>query len=515
MTINQIIRETITTLNKKRIPITPEHYYEAFCAIAKERGVVLEDCRKIERFIEKLNPTIQSDIAKYNIQTLDQLLTYLVSALNRATLGEGGKKSLLLVTLVKRLLQSITLLHDRKATELANASLERIEYLADYNTYELIKEKWFDFLSSYDDAYMDRLRAFCDIKSNDLEGIVDEMIACLQRHDQSKELEEIASILVAALTPSIASAMDDELASVSYELRHSPSILTSAQVQEEIKEMIKRRIELDRSEMKERARSLDTLLEEVSQKIILLMDKSHLSREKIKALRTELSGFDESRHDFPTIQQKLMKIANSLEVESEVLGERMRHESEVVKALQQRVKKLEAALEKAKKETRRDFLTLVLSRRALDEELNIVEKSFQRYKIGYSVCFFDIDHFKMINDTFGHEAGDLILKNLGKLFNELKRDVDIVGRYGGEEFLAILPNTPLEGALVFAEKIRARVEAYPFSYKGERVEVTISAGVAERAAHASQQETINEADQMLYKAKNGGRNRVYPPSDNG
>ncbi len=510
MTVNEIIKETITTLNKQRIAITPENYYETFCAIAKEKGVVIGDCQRIQKFIGKLNTTVQNDIAKYNIETVDQLLTYLVSALNRATMGESGKKNILLVTLVKRLLQSITLLHDKQATELANASLERIEYLADYNTFELIKEKWFDFLSSYDDAFLNRLRAFCDVKSNDLEGIINEVIACLHEHDTARELKEIASIVVASLTPSIASAMDDELAGLGYELRNSPTILTSAHVQEEIREMVKRRIELDRAEMKSRAQALDTLLEEVSQKILILMDKSHLSRDKIKLIKDELSGFDHKRHDFAAVQEKLIKIASSLEVESESLGEKMREESEVVKALQQRVKKLEAALEKAKKETRRDFLTLVLSRRALDEELNIVEKSYQRYKIDYSVCFFDIDHFKMINDTFGHEAGDLILKNLGKIFNEQKRDVDIVGRYGGEEFLAILPNTPLEGALVFAEKIRKTVETYPFVYKGEKVDVTVSVGVANRSEHDSQQETINDADTMLYKAKNGGRNRVYP-----
>ncbi|MCH9813625.1 MAG: GGDEF domain-containing protein, partial [Epsilonproteobacteria bacterium] len=120
------------------------------------------------------------------------------------------------------------------------------------------------------------------------------------------------------------------------------------------------------------------------------------------------------------------------------------------------------------------------------------------------------DFFKKVNDTFGHEAGDVILKKLGQIFLELKRDVDIIGRYGGEEFLAILPNTPLSGALVFAEKIRSKVEAYDFLYKDEKVPVTISAGVGHCSDHNDQKALISAADEALYKAKNSGRNCIYP-----
>ena len=83
MTINEIVKETITTLTKKRAMMTPQNYSETFCAIAKEKGVLVEDCKSVSRFIEKLNPALQDDLKKYTVNTPDELITFLVASLNR------------------------------------------------------------------------------------------------------------------------------------------------------------------------------------------------------------------------------------------------------------------------------------------------------------------------------------------------------------------------------------------------------------------------------------------------
>jgi diguanylate cyclase (GGDEF)-like protein len=510
MTINEIVKETITTLTKKRTPMTPENYAEVFCAIAKDKGVLVEDCLGVTRFIEKLNPTLQSDLSKYNLKTQDELLTYLVSSLNRLMGQSEGKQSLILITLVKRLLQTISLLHNKEAKELAAASLERIEYLAEANTFTIIKDKWFDFLTRYDDDHMKKLKSYYDIKSDDFAEIVEELIASNKEHDEREILEPIASLIIAALTPSLASSMDDALASLSYELRHSPTILSTKEAQDEIKLLIKKRIKDDKNEVKERIASLDNLLGTVSSKIVTLIDKSNLSKDKIRVIKDELIALDYTKHSFEMMQEKLVTIANSLEVETESLVSEMREDDNLVKNLQAKVHKLELALSKAKKETRKDFLTNLISKRGLDEDLNRVDKSFERYGIDYSICFFDLDHFKMLNDTFGHEAGDVVLKHTGEIMNRVKRDVDIFGRYGGEEFLAILPNTPLSGAIIFANKVRKEIEEYAFLYKGERITVTVSVGVANRKDYSDKKSLIEGADRELYKAKEAGRNRVSP-----
>ena len=490
--------------------MSPENYAVTFCAVAKEKGFMVEDCKNLSRFIEKLNPTMQRDIGKYNVKTADELITYLVASLNRLTGQSEGKQSLILISLVKKLLHSIAMLHNKEAKELASTSIERIEHLADLNTFTLIKDKWAVFQGEYDANHIKKLKAFYDVKSDDFSEIVDEMITLAEEGTDTNILEPLASIIVAALTPSIAVTMDDDIATLSYELRSSPLLLNTQEVQDELTLLVKKRIELDKNEVKDRITSLDNLLGNVSSKIVTLIDKSNLSREKIKGIKDELVALDYTKHSFEMMQEKLVTIANSLEIETESLVSVMKEDDSVVKNLQDKVHKLEMALSKAKKETRKDFLTNLISKRGLDEDLNRVDKSFIRYGIDYSICFFDLDSFKMLNDTFGHEAGDIVLKHTGAVMNKVKRDVDIFGRYGGEEFLAILPNTPLAGALIFAEKVRKEIEEYAFLYKGERITVTVSAGVTNRKEYDSQKELIEGADSLLYKAKKAGRNRVYP-----
>jgi diguanylate cyclase (GGDEF)-like protein len=510
MTISDIVRETLKTLNSNKMPLTPDNYAEMFCKIATKRGFDLIDCNRNHRFMSKLNPFLKEDTAKYNINTTEELLTYLIATLNRITGQEKNRQNLILVTLVKRLLQSMTVLHNKKATELANASLERIEYLADYNTFEIIKNKWFEFLTNYDEHLFDKLKPYCHVNNSDLESTINEIVIALEHEKEDKTVESMASMIVSSLTPSLTDTMDDELATLSYELKNAPHIINTKEVQNRITNLVEKRIGIDKEEVKKRILSLDELLGDVSNKIVNLVDNSNLSRDRISEIKRELQSFDHNKHNFETIKSRLTKIADSLEIETDLLGKKMQKDDVVVRSLQVKIKKLEGALSVAKKESKKDFLTSLVSKRGLDEELNRVEKSFIRYKIEYSICFFDIDYFKKVNDTFGHEAGDAILKKLGAIFLDLKRDVDIIGRYGGEEFLAILPNTPLNGALVFSEKVRKRVESFDFLYKNEAVPVTISVGVAHCNDYKDQKEMITAADEALYAAKQAGRNRVMP-----
>lgn len=508
MTINDIIKEAIYTLQTNHTSITPDNYLLAFCKIAKQRGFVIEDCERVDRFTKKLNSSVQKELLKYNIENINEFLTFLVSYINRNSANEANQRIDIMTVLVKRLLQTITMLHDRKAKDLAAASLERLEYLQDVKSFELIKNKWFDFLSSYDDSYLNRLKTVCHTSSDDLESIVNDVVNCFKKHDDTAVYENIGPLLIAALSPSIAPEMDDALATITYELRNSPEILSSRAMQDDIRSLIKKRIYLDKEELKHKAQTLDKLLEDVSYKIIGLIDRSNLSTQEIRKIKTELSQMNYSKDSFEAIRTKLIKIASSLEVESDSLAVKMKKDSTTIDKLYKRVNKLESALSKAKLETKKDFLTDLLSKRALHDELKRVEKSYERYGINYSICFFDLDDFKMVNDTYGHEAGDVILSNFGKLLKKFTRDVDIAGRYGGEEFIVILPNTDLKGAEAFGNKIREAIQTTHFLYKNEMIEATVSAGVVERRTSQNQKEMIEISDKRLYKAKDLGKNRV-------
>src|SRR5690606_31907669 len=128
-----------------------------------------------------------------------------------------------------------------------------------------------------------------------------------------------------------------------------------------------------------------------------------------------------------------------------------------------------------------------------------------------SVAMFDLDHFKSVNDTHGHQAGDRVLAELADILRESARDIDRLGRYGGEEFMALLPETCIEDAAVFVERVRREVARRPFDIgREEPLRMTLSAGVATYPHELIRdvETLVRLADEALYAAKAGGRNRV-------
>ena len=121
----------------------------------------------------------------------------------------------------------------------------------------------------------------------------------------------------------------------------------------------------------------------------------------------------------------------------------------------------------------------------------------------------DIDHFKKINDKYGHPTGDYVIKTVAQIISKSVRRTDVVCRYGGEEFLVILPASNLEGSAVAAEKIRHSIECHNFEFEGQKIQVTMSLGVSQLdVGHESGKDAIARADAALYHSKHSGRNHV-------
>jgi two-component system cell cycle response regulator len=156
-----------------------------------------------------------------------------------------------------------------------------------------------------------------------------------------------------------------------------------------------------------------------------------------------------------------------------------------------------------------DGLTGLTNHRAFQERLAQIHALAERTGRGFSLILTDIDHFKKVNDTYGHPVGDAVLKRVAAVFAGRARKVDVVARYGGEEFVLVLPDTDAEGAAIFASKLREEVAAQTMTSDAGPFQVTISMGVA--AYPRDGQETaalVERADQALYYCKKHGRNRV-------
>jgi|GEM_PF-382376 len=168
---------------------------------------------------------------------------------------------------------------------------------------------------------------------------------------------------------------------------------------------------------------------------------------------------------------------------------------------------LRRRVDEAQERASRDGLTGALNRAAFDERLTAEHARARRHANSLSLLFWDLDHFKSINDTWGHQAGDRVLEHVTELLRKDLRESDCLARYGGEELVILLPETPLDGALKVAEKLRRLVADTHFHYQSDRVPVTISCGAAELHPDESAAELVKRADAALYQAKEAGRNR--------
>ncbi|MET1076654.1 MAG: diguanylate cyclase [Pseudomonas sp.] len=159
--------------------------------------------------------------------------------------------------------------------------------------------------------------------------------------------------------------------------------------------------------------------------------------------------------------------------------------------------------------SRTDRLTGLSNRGYWEECLKHEYARHRRYQSSAALVMFDIDHFKKVNDTYGHPAGDQVIQACAEVVREQVRDTDYAGRYGGEEFVILLPDIDSAGAGLFAERLRKRIEALLVTYEGQTIPFTVSLGVADLSLPTEQyQQLIERADQALYASKKGGRNQV-------
>ena len=172
-------------------------------------------------------------------------------------------------------------------------------------------------------------------------------------------------------------------------------------------------------------------------------------------------------------------------------------------------RQLQAANHELQRLSSTDRLTGLFNRGHWEEMLRQDYARHRRYERNAALVMFDIDHFKKINDSYGHQAGDAVIQQTAELVRQCMRDADIAGRYGGEEFVVLLPDTDCEGALTFAERLRQSIEAHEVVHDGHSIRFTVSLGIADLSQPTSgYAQLIERADNALYSSKAAGRNQV-------
>lgn len=252
----------------------------------------------------------------------------------------------------------------------------------------------------------------------------------------------------------------------------------------------------------------------------------HASAEKLSGKRMETTAIEQLQptEEYANLSPEAGKVAIlPLKTGGETIGaiallsrEELHLGKDQVQVLKSAMHHLALALKNAmlyhemKQHADLDGLTLAHNRRHFDKRLKEEMERHARYSHPISLLMLDIDHFKVINDTYGHQAGDTVLKEIAALLRSSLRTTDYVARYGGEEFAVILPHTPEEQAGPLAERLRETVANYTFMHDTTRIPVTISIGFAALAAtqDTSSGSILHDADMALYNAKGAGRNKV-------
>lgn len=510
MTINQIVRNTVERLKSEGKVWTPDTYAEIFCSEAKKAGFAVEDCSGIDRYVTLLDKKTADEIKQYRVKTTAELVRFLISKLSRLNPGEASILVELLSSLAKQIALSIDALHNPEASALAKKTIAILETQGGTTQIELLKQAWINFLALYDDSFFTKLGQFGAIDTSNLRQTIEN----LNFHEGTTEnisYIKIVQLLLSSLVPSIAPTMDTTTIQLSQKLRDKPEYIATVECEKELKTAIAIRVALDKQSVEEMVSALDRLLEKLSTQLIELIERSENSTIEIREVKRDLEALESNKPtDFKIAHKRLYKIASTLEEKVEVLSKDLKTHNENVTQMGKKIADLEAELAQATQASREDFLTKLFNKRALEEYLNIKEAEYMRHGRNFCVAMLDLDHFKLVNDTYGHEAGDAVLIAFSKILKEEVRTSDIAGRYGGEEFLVILGDTDLLGAKVFCEKVRVHVESAHFMYQEKRIAVSVSIGIAQRQDYPSLKSLINGADERLYDAKHKGRNRVEP-----
>ncbi|MGB1227596.1 MAG: GGDEF domain-containing protein [Poseidonibacter sp.] len=337
------------------------------------------------------------------------------------------------------------------------------------------------------------------------------IIPLLLKRVSKKNVDGLASLLKQSVLPSICSETDDEIEALFEEIDKNPNLLFDSEVQEKIQMFIEQRFERDKQVVIQRTSDISKFVSLMGQYLNDAISSSGSGSKNVLDIKEKIQSIDlttDGVKGLASLQNELIDAASLIEVEMNTVSDKLQTGKTKVQELEEKVNTLEKELTKTKNESMKDHLTGLLTRRAYNEEMKKIESSYKRNNTQYAVVFFDLDYFKKVNDTYGHECGDVILSTFAKILEKNTRDHDIVGRYGGEEFVAIVHFNLDRELLQYLKRIKTIVTSNNFRYKDEEIKVTFSAGVAQRSDHQSYDSAIQKADMLLYEAKENGRNQI-------
>ena len=349
-----------------------------------------------------------------------------------------------------------------------------------------------------------------EVKLNSYDTI-EKIVPILLRRVSKENVAPLASLLKQSVLPSISIEVDDDIEELFIKIDAQPELLFEKNVQNKIEDFIFKRFDRDKKLVAQKTSDISKVVSLMGEYLNDAINSSGTGSQNVVNIKEKIESIDFSKADVKElgeIQKQLISAATSIEDEMNTVSTKLKTGKTKVQELEEKVQTLEKELQKSKQESMKDHLTGLLTRRAYDEEVKRVESNYTRNNSQYAIVFFDLDHFKKLNDTYGHDCGDVVLKTFAKILDKSTRDEDIVARYGGEEFVAIINFNLNRELLQYLKRVKQIVTSNNFIYKKNKLKITFSAGVAIRSNHSSYENTIQKSDMLLYESKENGRNQI-------
>ncbi|AEA33669.1 GGDEF domain-containing protein [Hippea maritima] len=285
-------------------------------------------------------------------------------------------------------------------------------------------------------------------------------------------------------------------------LSSSPYRLDEKEIRDEIKSIVEEKERLEEEYIESLQKKLDKALKALIYTITTFTTSSNNYVNTFEGHIEEINNTIKNGNvDVDELSKRLIGIAIKIKDTTLNMKNELEEYSKKIDEAKKTIEELKEKLKKAEENLIIDPLTGVYNRRGLLHFLKIEIARAKRYKQPMSIIMADLDHFSRVNNTYGHLAGDIVLKGFCKTVKSLIRATDIAARYGGEEFIIILPNTDIDSAYEVAEKIRNAISKLKFKYKDETFSITSSFGVSQYKDDETIEKLIKRADAALYKAK--------------
>lgn len=353
------------------------------------------------------------------------------------------------------------------------------------------------------------------LKDNNINTFSDLAYAFSERIDKEDLIKFISNIDF-MLSPSIDYTGEEQIKELQNDLIENPLKLAKNSTISRIKKFTTERINRDKLVVQEKAKDVKKVINLMGRYFDKCLLQSNDASKDISMIKGEIEELDLSSHstrDLSMLQSKLVdtiyKLENTIE-ESE--AELLKGQTDCV-YLQKQVTKLQKDLDEVSKEKDIDFLTGINNRRAFSVQVDKIENEYEIFKSKYALVFYDIDHFKSINDNYGHDCGDSIIVTFASILKKLTREEDVVCRYGGEEFISLIHYTNEDEVLAYLKRVKNIISSNKFVYKDIKLKVKFSAGVIYRNKYPTYEDAMVHADLLLNKAKHEGRNKII--MDNG